>query len=79
LSCTAGVPKVQDAAAWFDIVSVDPAATTYRLYVFAGETVLPPAETKNLNVRERVDAAAAANGVTVIDAAGSHLVTEPVA
>jgi hypothetical protein len=79
LSGTVAVPKAQDAAAWFDIVSIDPAARTYRLYVFAGETVPPPAETKNLNVRERVDAAAAANGVTVIDAAGSHHITEPVA
>ncbi len=79
LTCTVAVPNAQDAAAWLDVVDANPAATTYRLYVFAGETVPPPADTKNLSLRERVDAAAAPNGVTVIDAAGSHRVTEPVA
>jgi hypothetical protein len=79
LSCTVAVPNIRDAAAWFDVVDVNPASTTYRLYVFDGETVPPPADTKNLSLRERVDAAAAPNGVTVIDAAGSHRVTEPVA
>lgn len=79
LSCTVAVPNARDAAAWLDVVDANPASTTYRLYVFDGETVPPPADTRNLSLRERVDAAAAPNGVTVIDAAGSHRVTEPVA
>ena len=79
LSCTVTIPDAPDASAWFDVVDPGPAAATYRLYVFAGETVPPPADTTDISVRERVDAAAAPNGVTVIDAAGSHRVTEPVA
>jgi hypothetical protein len=79
LSCTVTIPNAPDAAAWFDVVDPGPAAATYRLYVFAGETVPPPTETTDITVKERLDAATAANGVTVIDAAGSHRVTEPVA
>ena len=79
LSCTVAVPNIRDAAAWLDVVDANPASTTYRLYVFGGETVPPPADTKNLSLRERVDTAAAPNGVTVIDAAGSRHLTEPVA
>jgi hypothetical protein len=79
LTCTVAIPNAPDATAWFDIVNAGPAAATYRLYVFAGETVPPPADTTDFGVRERVDAASAANGVTVIDAAGSHHITEPVA
>jgi len=44
--------------------------------VFPGETTPPPAET---DVNDRADAAATANGVTAIDAAGSHQVTGAVA
>src|SRR5512140_3093173 len=53
----------------------DPAAATYRLYVFAGEAVPPATDTFSFAAQERVDAAAAANGVTVIDASGSRRVT----
>jgi hypothetical protein len=75
LSCSAAIPNTPDATAWLDIVDPGPATATYRLVVFPGETVPPPAATKNVNLRERVDNAAAANGVTLIDSAGSHNVT----
>lgn len=79
LSCSVAIPNALDAIAWFDIVDPGPATATYRVVVFPGETVPPPTATKTVNLRERVDAAAAANGVTVIDSAGSHQVTEAVA
>lgn len=79
LTCTVAVPNAPDCHAWFDVVDPNPAGAIYRLYVFTGETVPPPADTNNVNIRERVDADAAANGVTVIDAAGSHQLTEAVA
>ena len=79
LSCTVAIPNAPDSAAWFDIVDPGPATPTYRLYVFSGETSPPPAELTEVNVQELVDAASAANGVTVTDAAGTHHVTEAVA
>jgi hypothetical protein len=79
LTCTVAIPNAPDSSAWFDIIDPGPAAATCRLYVFAGETNPPPADTTDIEVQERIDAATAANGVTVIDAAGTHRVTETVA
>ena len=77
LSCSVAIPASpdRDAAAWFDIVNPGPTAATYRLYLFPGDAVPPATNTFNVTAQERVDAAAAANGVTVIDAAGSRSVT----
>ncbi len=79
LTCTVAIPNAPDSSAWFDIVDSGPAAATYRLYVFGGEANPPPADTTDFGVQERIDAATAANGITVIDAAGTHRVTEAVA
>jgi hypothetical protein len=77
LSCDVNIPNAPDgdSTAWFDIVDPGPAAATYRLWVFAGEAVPPATDTIPISIQETVAAAAAANGVTVIDAAGSHRVT----
>jgi hypothetical protein len=81
LTCTVAIPDAPngDSTAWFDIVDPNPAAAVYRLYVFAGEAVPPATSTIDITADERVDSASAANGVTVIDAAGSHHVTVAVA
>jgi hypothetical protein len=77
LTCDVAVPNAPDgdSAAWFDIIDAGPTAATYRLYVFAGEAVPPAADTINISAQEDVDAAAAANGITVIDASGSRRIT----
>jgi hypothetical protein len=77
LTCDVAVPNAPDgdSAAWFDIVDPGPAAATYRLYVFPGEAVPPATDTISISAQERVDAAAAANGVTVIDTSGTRRVT----
>jgi len=79
LSCVVAVPNAPDAKAWFDVVDPGPATATYRVVIFQGEANPPPVATNNINISERVDPAAAANGVTVIDSAGPHQVTEAVA
>jgi hypothetical protein len=81
LSCDVDIPNApdQDSTAWFDIIDPGPAAATYRLYVFAGEAVPPATDTFSFAAQERVDAAAAANGVTVIDTSGSRRLTVAVA
>jgi hypothetical protein len=77
LTCTVAIPNAPagDSTAWFDIVDPGPTSATFRLYVFPGEAVPPPSDTIDIQVQERVDAASATNGVTVIDSAGSHKVT----
>lgn len=77
LTCDVAVPNAPDgdSTAWFDIVDPGPATATYRLYVFPGEAVPPASDTISISAQERVDAAAAANGVTVMDASGSRRVT----
>jgi hypothetical protein len=74
LTCTTAIPDAPngDSTAWFDIVDPGPSATTYRLYVFAGEAVPPPINIIDVTVDELVDVANAVNGIRVIDAAGSH-------
>jgi hypothetical protein len=78
LTCTVAIPDAPDgdSTAWFDIVDAGPSTATYRLYVFSGESDPPPADTTNLQIQERVDSTSAANGVTVIDSAGSHRVSQ---
>ena len=61
-----------DSTAWFDIVDPGPASATFQLYVFPGDAVPQASDTIDVQVQERIDAASAANGITVIDAAGSH-------
>jgi hypothetical protein len=77
LSCDVAIPNAPDgdSTAWFDIVDPGPAAATYRLWVFAGEAVPPATDTISFSAQENVDPAAAANGVTVIDASGTHRIT----
>lgn len=77
LSCDVDIPNAPngDSTAWFDIVDPGPANATYQLWVFAGEAVPPPTDTTNISIQEIVAAAAAANGVTVLDASGSRTVT----
>lgn len=77
LSCDVSIPNSPDgdAAAWFDIVDPGPAAATYQLFVFPGEAVPPATDMIASTAEEHVDAASAVNGVTVIDAAGTHHVT----
>jgi hypothetical protein len=74
LSCTTAIPDAAagDSTAWFDIVDLSPGAATFRLYVFSGEAVPPPSDTVDLEVKERIAAASAVGGVTVIDSAGKH-------
>jgi len=79
LSCTATIPDAPDSSAWFDIVNPGPVGATYRLLVFAGEASPPPSDTTDVTVKERIDPAVAASGVTVIDGAGTHQVSEAVA
>jgi hypothetical protein len=81
LSCNVAIPNAPDgdSTAWFDIIDPGPATATYRLYVFAGEAVPPATDTISIAVQEQVDSAAAANGVTVIDASGTQHITVPTA
>ncbi len=77
LSCAVAIPDTPDgdSVAWFDIVDPGPAAAAYRLCVFPGDAVPPPSAQIQANVQERVDSAAATNGVRVLDEAGTHLIT----
>ena len=77
LSCTTAIPNAADgdSTAWFDIVDLSPGSATFRLYVFPGEAVPPPADTVDVEVKEHVAAPSSAGGVTVIDAAGTHHIT----
>jgi len=81
LSCKVDIPDnaAGDSSAWLDVVDPGPAAAVYQLYVFPGEAFPPPTDTIEITCRERVEAAAAIAGVTVIDAAGKHSVQIPVA
>jgi hypothetical protein len=76
VSCTVSIPDTPegDSTAWFDILDPGPTAATYQLLVFPGETAPPPVATIDIQVQERVDPAAAATGIQVIDAAGTHRV-----
>jgi hypothetical protein len=79
LSCTAAIPNATDgdSTAWFDTVDPGPGSATFRLYVFPGEAVPPPADTTDIQVQEHVAAASAVGGVTVIDSAGTHRIARP--
>ena len=76
LSCNVAVPNAPagDFTAWFDILDLGASTGTFRLVVFAGEAVPPPADTFVLSITEPVNAAHAKDGVTVIDSAGTHRV-----
>lgn len=79
LSCNTDVPATEDddSFAWFE--SEVPGGATYRLYVLAGDDLTEPPDTVTLPCRERVDGPLPAQGVTVIDAKGTHMVTLPTA
>ena len=77
LFCTTDVPatKGDDSVAWFESESVPGAAmTAYRLYVLPGEDLSTPPSTVVRRCRERFLGPIPEQGVTVIDAAGTHIV-----
>ena len=67
-----------DSFAWLESEGA-PGAATYRLYVLAGDDLSQPPDTVMLSCRERVDGPLPPQGVTVIDAAGTHTVNLPTA
>ena len=79
LSCKVDIPDTPDGdlVAWLDIVSLGPPKATYRLVVYPGEAVPPPAQIIEVECQERVDQADADAGVVVIDANGSHSISLP--
>jgi hypothetical protein len=76
LSCKVDIPDTDlgDSAAWLDIVSLGPPTASYQLLLYPGEVSPPPPQTIEFTCQERVDPAAAAAGVSVVDANGTHLV-----
>ena len=80
LSCMTDVPATnsQDSIAWFEGESVPGAAIiAYRLYVLPGEDLSAPPGTVEISIGERVDGPIPQQGITVIDAAGTHIVQLP--
>ena len=80
LSCNTDVPATDDddSFAWLESEAAA-GGPTYRLCVLAGDDLSQPPGTVNLSCRERVDGPLPPKGVTVIDAAGTHMVTPPTA
>jgi hypothetical protein len=80
LSCNTDVPATDDddSFAWLESEGA-PGGATYRLYVLAGDDLSQPPDTVMLSCRERVDGPLPPQGVTVIDAAGTHTVNLPTA
>jgi hypothetical protein len=79
LSCMTDVPaNSHDSIAWFESESVPGAAmAAYRLYVLPGEDLSAPPGTVEISAAERVDGPIPQQGITVIDAAGTHIVQLP--
>ena len=80
LSCSTDVPATNDhdSIAWFESEPVAGAAmTAYRLYVLPGEDLSAPPSTVEIGIAERVDGPIPQEGITVIDAAGTHIVFLP--
>jgi hypothetical protein len=80
LSCKADVPATNDddSFAWFE-PELLPGSTTvaYRLCLLPGEDLSAPPATVETQCQERVDGPIPPDGITVIDAAGTHKVTFP--
>jgi hypothetical protein len=77
LFCMTDVPATNgdDSVAWFESESVPGAAmTAYRLYVLPGEDLSTPPSTVERRCKERFRGPIPQQGVTVIDAAGTHIV-----
>jgi len=77
LICSTDVPATNDGRsfAWFESECIPGAATAaYRLYVLPGDNLSVPPSTVQIVCGERVDGPIPAQGVTVIDAAGTHVV-----
>jgi len=77
LTCTTDVPATNDGSsvAWYESEFVPGAAmTAYRLYVLAGENLSTPPRTVETHCGEIIDDPIPQQGITVIDAVGTHLV-----
>ena len=77
LFCRTDVPATNgdDSVAWFESESVPGTAmTAYRLYVLPGEDLSTPPSTVVRNCRERLHGPIPQQGITVIDAVGTHTV-----
>ena len=80
LDCKTDVPatNVGHSLAWFESEFVPGAAmAVYRLYVLSGEDLSAPPRTVEKFCEERVDGPIPQQGITVIDAAGTHYVNLP--
>jgi hypothetical protein len=70
LECSVNVPG-DTAQCWLDIVDLDPAHRSYRLYVQPGSA---PGTPTPVTVSEDFDDAANITSVTVFDATGTHTI-----
>jgi hypothetical protein len=80
LRCTTDVPATNDdsSVAWFQREFVPQVAmTAYRLYVLPGENLSMPPSTVEKFCGEIFDDPIPPQGITVIDAAGTHHVNLP--
>jgi hypothetical protein len=80
LSCRTDVPATSDgrSIAWFENEFIPGAAiTAYRLYVLPGGDLSAPPSTVEIFCGARVDRPIPQEGITVIDAAGTHTVNLP--
>jgi hypothetical protein len=77
LGCSTDVPATNgnDSVAWFESESV-PGATmaAYRLYILPGEDLSTPPSTVVRRCQEHIKPPIPQEGITVIDAAGTHIV-----
>jgi hypothetical protein len=80
LSCTTDVPATNsnDSIAWFESEFVaGETIPAYRLCVLPGEDLSAPPSIVGISAAERVDGPIPQQGITVIDAAGTHVVLLP--
>jgi hypothetical protein len=75
VECNVQAPN-DTAQCWLDIVDVDPAHRTYRIYILPNSD---PASPTSINVSDDFDSATNITAVTIFDAAGSHTVSVSVA
>ena len=78
LGCSTDVPATNgnDSVAWFESESI-PGATmaAYRLYVLPGEDLSTPPSTVVRRCLEHIKPPISQQGITIIDAAGMHVVS----
>jgi hypothetical protein len=79
LQCTTDVPATTDnsSQAWLQREFVPEAAMTYRLYVLPGENLSTPSTTVARSCGEIIEDPIPQQGITVIDAVGTHHVNLP--